>query len=77
MLGDVRPGPGWRARDDGRYQNPVSMEELRRINADYVRANRPFVWPLVRDTSATHVRVNFVNGNEVDPFVFSRLSLGQ
>ncbi|CAE7256010.1 eIF3-S7, partial [Symbiodinium sp. CCMP2456] len=44
----------WRARDDGRYQNPVSMEELRRINADYVRANRPFVWPLVRDTSATH-----------------------
>ena len=41
MLGDVRPGPGWRARDDGRYQNPVSMEELRRINADYVRGQPP------------------------------------
>ena len=38
MLGDIRPGPGWSARDDGRYQNPIDMEELRRINADYVRA---------------------------------------
>ena len=34
----VRRGPGWRDRNDGRYQNPVSLERLRKDNFEYVRA---------------------------------------
>ena len=28
MLGEIRPGPGWRRRDDGKYQNPVPQRRL-------------------------------------------------
>ena len=31
-------GPGWRDRNDGRYQNPVSLQRLRKDNFEYVRA---------------------------------------
>ena len=37
MVGDVRRGPCWRDRDDGRYQNLISLERLRAANLDYVR----------------------------------------
>ena len=29
MIGDIKPGPGCRPRDDGRYSDPASVEELR------------------------------------------------
>ena len=35
--GRCTPGPGWRDRDDGCYQNPISLERLRAANLDYVR----------------------------------------
>ena len=37
MLGEIRPGPGWRRREDGKYQNPVPIADLVATNADYVR----------------------------------------
>ena len=37
MVGGLKPGPGWKKRTDDRYKHPASMEELRRVNADYVR----------------------------------------
>ena len=37
MIGDLKPGPGWRKRTDDRYKHPASLDELRRVNADYVR----------------------------------------
>ena len=37
MIGALKPGPGWRKRTDDRYQHPASLDELRRVNADYVR----------------------------------------
>ncbi|CAE7863082.1 eIF3-S7, partial [Symbiodinium necroappetens] len=37
MLGEIRPGPGWRRREDGKYQNPVPIADLIATNADYVR----------------------------------------
>ncbi|CAE7859414.1 eIF3-S7, partial [Symbiodinium necroappetens] len=35
MLGEIRPGPGWRRRDDGKYQNPIPVADLVATNADY------------------------------------------
>ena len=43
-LGDVRRAPGEKG-DDGRYQNPISLQCLRAVNLDYVR----------RRTSSTRV----------------------
>ena len=37
MIGDIRPGPGWRLLEDGRYQNPTDLDTFRRTNAEYVR----------------------------------------
>ncbi|CAE7203543.1 unnamed protein product, partial [Symbiodinium necroappetens] len=37
MVGGLKPGPGWKKRTDDRYKHPASMEELQRVNADYVR----------------------------------------
>ncbi|CAE7346880.1 unnamed protein product, partial [Symbiodinium sp. KB8] len=37
MLGEIRPGPGWRRREDGKYQNPILVADLVASNADYVR----------------------------------------
>ena len=37
MLGEIRPGPGWRGREDGKYQNPIPVADLVATNADYVR----------------------------------------
>ena len=37
MLGEIRPGPGWRPRDDGKCQNPVPIDDLIATNAAYVR----------------------------------------
>ena len=37
MVGDVRREPGCRDCDDGRYQNPISLERLGAANLDYVR----------------------------------------
>ena len=37
MLGEVRRGPGWKDRKDGRYQNPASMDQLAATNWEYVR----------------------------------------
>ena len=37
MIGDIRPGPGWRLREDDRYQNPTNLDTFRRTNAEYVR----------------------------------------
>eukprot|EP00439_Symbiodinium_sp_Y106_P084866 s539_g26.t2 len=36
MIGDIRPGPGWRLREDGRCQNPTDLDTFRRTNAEYV-----------------------------------------
>ena len=37
MLGEVRCGPGWKDRKDGRYQNPASLDQLAATNWEYVR----------------------------------------
>ena len=37
MLGEVRRGPGWKNRQDGRYQNPASLDQLSATNWEYVR----------------------------------------
>ena len=37
MLGEVRRGPGWKDRKDGRYQNPASLDQLAATNWEYVR----------------------------------------
>ena len=37
MLGEVRRGPGWKDREDGRYQNPASLDQLAATNWEYVR----------------------------------------
>ena len=37
MLGEVRRGPGWKNREDGRYQNPASLDQLSATNWEYVR----------------------------------------
>ena len=37
MIGEVRRGPGWRPREDHRYQSPISLEKLRSANLNYVR----------------------------------------
>ena len=37
MLGEVRRGPGWKDRKDGRYQNPASLDQLVATNWEYVR----------------------------------------
>ena len=36
MLGPLRPGPGWRPRNDDRYSHPSSLETFRRANFEYV-----------------------------------------
>ena len=37
MLGELRRGPGWKSRADGRYANPASLDTLASVNWDYVR----------------------------------------
>ena len=37
MLGEVRRGPGWKDRKDGRYQNAASLDQLAATNWEYVR----------------------------------------
>ena len=37
MLGEVRRGPGWKNREDGRCQNPASLDQLSATNWEYVR----------------------------------------
>ena len=37
MLGEIRPGPGWRPREDGKYQHRVPIADLVATNAEYVR----------------------------------------
>ena len=37
MLGEVRRGPRWKDRKDGRYQNPASLDQLAATNWEYVR----------------------------------------
>ena len=38
MLGELRRGPGWRTREDTKYQNPSSIDDLRRANWEYLVA---------------------------------------
>ena len=38
MLGELRRGPGWKDRDDAKYQHPSSIEDLRRANWEYLLA---------------------------------------
>ena len=37
MLGELRRGPGWKPRTDGRYSNPASLDTLASVNWNYVR----------------------------------------
>ena len=37
MLGELRRGPGWKPRTDGRYANPASLDTLASVNWNYVR----------------------------------------
>ncbi|CAE7879635.1 unnamed protein product, partial [Symbiodinium necroappetens] len=43
MLGELRRGPGWKLRTDGRYSNPASLDTLASVKWSYVRdrASRP------------------------------------
>ncbi|CAE7881307.1 unnamed protein product, partial [Symbiodinium necroappetens] len=43
MLGELRRGPGWKSRTDGRYSNPASLDTLASVNWSYVkdRTSRP------------------------------------
>ena len=38
MIGEVRRCPGWRSREDDRYQNAISLERLRAANLYYQQA---------------------------------------
>ena len=50
MVGKVRPGPGWRKRTDGRYNDPEHMQDVCRRNRQYVQ-NR-----LQRPTPSQHAK---------------------
>ena len=41
MLGELRRGPGWRDRDDNRYETPSTIERLGHDNLEYVRWKTP------------------------------------
>ncbi|CAE7195818.1 eIF3-S7 [Symbiodinium natans] len=45
MLGEIKPGPGWKPRDDDRYSNPATMQELRSANRRYLLKRLPTARP--------------------------------
>ena len=45
MLGEIKPGPGWKARDDDRYFNSAIMQEVRAANRRYLLKRLPTARP--------------------------------